>query len=103
MSYIFVLLVYDIMFISRTLMTKSFSKMENREEVAKQSLSLQILGAQLLVQVGLPLHNMFQLLDTVKIRILSHEKVLLDLQVRSAHRQMFNFPDLGSKGSKQKV
>ena len=41
-------------------MTKSFSKMENREEVAKQSLSLQILGAQLLVQVRLPLHNMFQ-------------------------------------------
>ena len=43
-------------------MTKSFSKMENHEEVVKQSLSLQILGAQLLVQVRLPLHNKFQLL-----------------------------------------
>ena len=82
--------------------------MENREEVAKQSLSLQILGAQLLVQVRLPLHNRFQVLSKVKIRILSHEKVLLDLWVRSAHRPMFNFQDLGlivvgSKGSRQKV
>ena len=51
-------------------MTKSFSKMENREEVAKQSLSLQILGVQLLVLVRL--HN--KLLSKVKIRILSHEK-----------------------------
>ena len=47
-------------------MTKSFSKMENHEEVAKQSLSLQILGAQLLVQVGLPLYNKFQLLSKVE-------------------------------------
>ena len=80
--------------------------MENHEGVAKQSLSLQILGAQLLVLVRLPLHD--RLLSKVKIRILSHEKVLLDLRVRSAYRPMFNFQDLGlivvgSKGSRQKV
>ena len=43
-------------------MTKSCSKMENHEEGVKQSLSLQILGVLLLVQVGLPLHKKSQLL-----------------------------------------
>ena len=58
--------------------------MENREEVVKQSLSLQILGAQLLVQVGLSL----------KISSSYWAKWKMDLRVRSAQRLVIKFRDL---------